>query len=62
VLVLDRAPPRSASAADLTEALTAALSTTTLRDAVDRVAADLGLPRRTVYQRALALGKEKRDD
>ncbi len=62
VLVLDRAPPRSASAADLTEALTAALSTTTLRDAVDRVAADLDLPRRTVYQRALALGKAGRDD
>jgi 16S rRNA (cytidine1402-2'-O)-methyltransferase len=40
----------------LDEALRQALTGMSLRDAVDRVAAETGAPRRTVYARALALG------
>jgi 16S rRNA (cytidine1402-2'-O)-methyltransferase len=44
-----------ADGADLDGLLTAALAGAPLRAAVDQVAGQLGLPRRTVYQRALAL-------
>ena len=43
---------------DLDSALADALGTLSLREAVDRVTAATGLPRRQVYQRALALAKE----
>jgi 16S rRNA (cytidine1402-2'-O)-methyltransferase len=52
------APPESPAAPSesaLDEALTEALAARSLRDAVDAVAAALGLPRRQVYARALAL-------
>ena len=45
-------------AADLDAQLASALAQTTLRDAVAAVAEATGLPRRQVYQRALALGRD----
>ena len=42
---------------DLDAALTEALKTLRVKDAAKEVAADLGLPRRDVYQRALALNE-----
>lgn len=58
VVVLGPPAPVAAGAADLDAALLAALDGEGLRAAVDRVAAELGLPRRAVYQRALALREE----
>ena len=56
VLVLDRAAADAVVSDEaLDTALRAALAQERLRDAVDRVAADLRLPRRRVYQRALEL-------
>ncbi|MFO1142665.1 MAG: 16S rRNA (cytidine(1402)-2'-O)-methyltransferase [Amaricoccus sp.] len=55
-------PPGDAAAADgadLDAALAAALGTLSLKDAAAKVAADLGLPRRQVYARALALAPER---
>lgn len=52
-------PPEAAASAggdELDRLLAAALAETSLRDAVARVTAETGLPRRRVYQRALALG------
>lgn len=57
VLVVDRAPPRTATAADVDAALKEALATMTVKDAAATVAEALGLPRREVYQRALELGR-----
>lgn len=62
VLVIDRAAPPLASAADLETALQDALLTLPLRDAAKQVAQDLGLRRRDVYQAALALKDGKRPD
>lgn len=59
VVVLGPPAPVAAGAADLDAALTAALAQQGLRAAVDRVAAELGLPRRAVYQRALVLRDEE---
>lgn len=47
--------PQAPSEEALDQALADALATRSLRDAVDAVAAALGLPRRQVYARALAL-------
>lgn len=47
----------TASAEDVDRELRAALATHSLRDAVDRVAAATGMPRREVYARALGLGE-----
>ncbi|MCB1409108.1 MAG: 16S rRNA (cytidine(1402)-2'-O)-methyltransferase [Rhodobacter sp.] len=58
VLLVGRATDRGDPAADLDSALADALGTLSLREAVDRVTAATGLPRRQVYQRALALAKE----
>ena len=54
-------PPEKAEVAeaDLDQALLAALKTLRVKDAAKEVAADLGLPRRDVYQRALVLNGEK---
>ena len=54
-------PPAKAatSAEDLDAALEAALASATLRDATDQVVAETGLPRRVVYQRALALSRDR---
>ncbi len=57
-LVIVVGPPPAApetAAEDLDAALRAALAEASLRDAVERVTAETGLPRRRVYQRALAL-------
>ncbi len=51
------AEEQAIDAADLDAQLATALAQTTLRDAVAVVAEATGLPRRQVYQRALALGR-----
>ncbi|MCB1388787.1 MAG: rRNA small subunit methyltransferase 1 [Rhodobacteraceae bacterium] len=56
VLLLGQAEARDA-AVDLDGLLRAALAGSSLREAVDAVTGATGLPRRQVYQRALALGK-----
>jgi 16S rRNA (cytidine1402-2'-O)-methyltransferase len=58
IVVGPPAPAETAvDAADLDAQLASALARTTLRDAVAAVAEATGLPRRQVYQRALALGR-----
>lgn len=60
--VLVIAPPGAAaqpSEDDADALLRAALARTSLKDAVGEVAVATGLPRRTLYQRALALAEEK---
>jgi len=59
VLVVDRAPVRTADAASLDAALDAALGKLSVREAAAQVAHDLGLPRRKVYQAALEKGKDR---
>ncbi len=54
-VVVHRQPRAAAVAADVDAALGSALSRLSLRDAVDLVAAETGLVRKDVYQRALAL-------
>ncbi|MCB9959169.1 MAG: 16S rRNA (cytidine(1402)-2'-O)-methyltransferase [Rhodospirillaceae bacterium] len=54
-LVVGPPPAKPAEAVDLDAALKTALADASVRDAADLVAAATGLPRRTVYQRALAL-------
>ncbi len=61
VLLLGRAPETAGGGIDLDTALRAALVGASLREAVDDVAAATGLPRRQVYQRALALDREGGD-
>ena len=61
-IVLIIGPPAAAPAADIGDAdplLRAALTRASLKDAVSEVAQATGLPRREVYQRALALVKEE---
>jgi 16S rRNA (cytidine1402-2'-O)-methyltransferase len=50
----------AASAEALDAALAATLPGRSVRDAAEAVAAELGLPRRQVYARALALGRGER--
>lgn len=60
-IVLVIAPPQATEQPSVEEAeslLSAALSRTSLKDAVAEVAAATGLPRRELYQRALALAKQ----
>jgi 16S rRNA (cytidine1402-2'-O)-methyltransferase len=59
VLLLDRARGPTGDLAGLEEALNAALRTMTRKDAVAAVARQLGLPRRVVYQAALARGGDE---
>lgn len=61
VLVIDRGEKQIADARSLDEALGAALETMRLKDAVAQVASDLDLPRRQVYQAALAKEKGKKE-
>jgi 16S rRNA (cytidine1402-2'-O)-methyltransferase len=61
-IVLVIAPPAAAepvSAADAETLLRDALGRVSLKDAVAEVADATGLPRRDVYQQALALSKDK---
>jgi len=60
VLVVGRGVPQAASAEDLDAALRAALSRSRVKEASAEVAAALGLPKRDVYQRALALKDEEK--
>jgi len=63
-IVIVVAPPGAAAAADdraVDALLRAALGGGSLKDAVDDVAAATGHPRRVVYQRALALTKDRGD-
>lgn len=62
VVVAPPEAPAAPSEAALDEALTEALASRSLRDAVDAVAASLGLPRRRVYARALALAPRAGSD
>lgn len=60
-IVLIVAPPAAAGVLDdeaIDQALAKALETHSKRDAVDLVAAELGLPRKRVYARALRLGDQ----
>ena len=57
VVVVGPPEARAASDEDLDRLLRAALAEASLRDAVANVVAATGLPRRQVYQRALALGQ-----
>lgn len=56
VVLVDRGQAVVATEADLHAALTAALADMSVREAATQVAQDLRLPRRQVYQAALALG------
>jgi len=55
IVIAPPAPPEPAGEADIDAALTTALTTLTVKDAARTVATDLGLPRKLVYERALAL-------
>lgn len=57
VLLLDRAAPVQADDDTIRTALRARLARMTVKDAAREVAEELGLPRRDVYQIALAMGK-----
>lgn len=60
VLVVDRAHSEKIRKLDLDLVLKEALQEESVRDAADRVAAALNLPRREVYQRALKLAAGRR--
>ncbi len=62
VVLTDRPAAAAVAADDLEAALDMALEEDSLRAAVDRVAAELGLPRRQVYQTALARQRGRGDD
>ena len=59
VLIVDRGAPKVVSDEEIDAALAVALSNGSMRDAVDQVTRELGAPRRAVYQRGLALGREE---
>lgn len=55
IVLIDRGEKPAVNDSDLDSALRQAMECQSLRDAVDTVSADLGLPRRKVYQMALKL-------
>jgi 16S rRNA (cytidine1402-2'-O)-methyltransferase len=59
VLVVDRAPPPEVTEDALQAALGAALAELPLSEAAARVAAELGLKKREVYQAALAMKEDE---
>jgi 16S rRNA (cytidine1402-2'-O)-methyltransferase len=59
VVLIDRGRSQSVSQSDVRQELAAALKAHSMRDAVDMVAQANQLPRRQVYQLALALSKEE---
>ena len=59
VVLIDRAAAREVSDVDLTEALTEALNTMSVRDAADGVAKAFGAHKRKVYQMALKIAGNK---
>ena len=58
VVLVDRGRKAAVNENDITDALQSSLRDMSMRDAVDMVAQAHGLPRRKVYQAALALGKD----
>ncbi|MFP1643980.1 16S rRNA (cytidine(1402)-2'-O)-methyltransferase [Pontitalea aquivivens] len=58
VVLVDRARGRRASVEDVDQALSERLARMSVKDAAAEVAETLGLPRREVYQRALALERK----
>lgn len=59
VLLVGPAPTREVSSETVEQALLVAMkSEVSLRDAVDKVTAETGLPRKVVYQKALAMEKD----
>lgn len=58
VVLVEKAEMRQADAGDMEAALKQAMAEMSVKDAAAQVAADLGLPKRQVYQAALALGKK----
>jgi len=62
VVLVDRGNLPSIDEADLESALIDTLREKSVRDAADEVAANLGLKRRQVYQRALQLAKDGVDE
>jgi len=60
VVVVGRGDSGDVNEIDLDTSLREALQSGSVRDASDQVAARLRLPRRKVYQRALALAEERR--
>ena len=58
VVLIDRAGSADINESDIDLALKEALGQMSVRDAADKVAHDLGLKRRQVYQMALKLGDE----
>lgn len=59
VVLIDRAPAQVADADTLDAALDAALDRLSVKDATAEVSAALGLPRRQVYQAALARARDR---
>ncbi|WP_120499676.1 16S rRNA (cytidine(1402)-2'-O)-methyltransferase [Roseovarius sp. EL26] len=59
VVLIDRGDKETVSDSDLEQALREALQSVSVRDAADQVSTLYSLPRRQVYQRALALSKEE---
>lgn len=57
VLLVDRAHSQAVNDSDVEEALRQALETHSVRDAADLVSRMYDLPRRTIYQKALKIGK-----
>ena len=62
IVVAPPDPRNEAATADLDVLLRQALDRVSVREAVAEIAAVAGLPRRTVYQRALALGRDRDHD
>lgn len=58
VVLIDRGDKEVVSDSDLETALRMALQTLSVRDAANQVSAQYSLPRRKVYQQALAMSKE----
>lgn len=61
VLAVDRGHSETVKEGDIETDLRQALETLSVRDAADMVATAHGLPRRQVYQQALAIAKEDRE-
>lgn len=58
VLVIGKPGKQTVNESDLQAALREALASMSVRDAADLVSAQFGMPRRAVYQQALALAKQ----
>ena len=59
MVLIDRARGEGADAATMEEALGNALKSMSVKDAANAVSEALSIPRRTVYQAALAMAKNR---